>query len=127
MMGTWMLTRTDSGLTHLFNYDPNLLPAMIYEQLLTEHKLLSGNIKYDKATKKIKSLRLVWSEHNLMFREEREKLEEWLDLNCKMILTWFDHDGYEHNDKGYMMADSAPPVYKAGYGFSFILKLVEEA
>jgi len=41
-------------------------------------------------------------------------------LNCKMILKWFDHDGHEHNDKGYMMSDSTPPIYKAGYGFSFI-------
>ena len=126
-MGTWTLTRTDTSEVHTFNYDPNLLPAMIYEQALTEHKLLSGDVKYDKSTKKIKTLRLVWSEHNLMFRVEREKLEGWLDLNCKMILKWFDHDGWEHNDKGYMMADSTPPIYKAGYGFSFILKLVQEA
>jgi len=126
-MGTWTLQRTDTDEIHTFNYDPNLLPAMIYEQMLSEHKLLSGDIKYDKATKKVKTLRLVWSEHSLMFRVEREKLEGWLDLNCKMILKWFDHDGWEHKDKGYMMADSTPPIYKVGYGFSFILKLVQEA
>lgn len=125
-MAKWQLTRIDTSAVHTFNYNPLVLPSVAYEQSLTEHKLLSGDIKYDKSTKKVKVLHVVWDEHNLMFRTEREELESWLDLNCKMILKWFDHDGHEHNDKGYMLAEASRPVYQVGYTFGFTLRLVEE-
>lgn len=126
-MAAWTLTRTDTSEIHTFTYNPNLLPAMEYEQELTEHVLLSGAIKFDKSTVKVKVLHIVWGQSNLMGRTEREKLEGWMDLNCKMILKWFDHDDHEHNDKGYMLVDSVRPVYLVGYTFGFRLKLVEEA
>ncbi len=125
-MAAWTLTRTDTSYVHTFGYNPNVLPDMSYEQAMTEHRLLSGDIKYDKSTTKVKVLHVVWGEHNFMGWVERTKLEGWLDLNCKMILTWYDHDGQVHNDKGYMIADTVRPVYLLGYTFGFTLKLVEE-
>lgn len=126
-MAAWTLTRTDTSEVHTFGYNPNVLPAMTYEQAMTEHRLLSGDIKYDKSTKKVKVLHVVWGERNFLGWTEREKLEGWMDLNCKMILKWFDHDDHPHNDKGYMIADAVRPVYLIGYTFGFSLRLVEEA
>jgi len=123
----WTLKRTDTNAIHTFNYNPLVLPSVTYEQAMTEHRLLSKAIKYDKSSVKIKVLHVVWGEQNPMFRTEREVLETWLDLNCKMVLKWYDHDGHEHNDKGYFIADASRPVYQVGYTFGFSLKLTEEA
>ena len=126
-MQSWTLKRTDTGEVHTFTLNPLVLPSITYEQVMTEHKLLSGDVKYDKSTKKVKVLHVVWSENNFLKRTEREKLEDWLDLNCKFILKWYDEDGQEHNDKGYLIADPSRPVHMVGYTFGFTLKLVEEA
>lgn len=126
-MPAWTLKRTDTDEVHTFGYNPLVLPAIAYEQVMTEHRLLSGDIKYDKSTAKVKVLHVVWGKNNPMGRVEREKLEDWIDLDCKLILKWYDHDVHEHNDKGYMIADPVRPVFMVGYTFGFRLKLVEEA
>lgn len=123
---SWTLTCEETSEVHPFDRNPLVLPSFSYEQTMTEHKLLSGAIKYDKSTVKVKVLHVVWGEHNFMDRIEREKLEGWLDLNCKFTLKWFDEDDHEHKDYGYLIADSSTPVYMVGYTFGFSLRIVSE-
>ncbi len=123
---SWTLTREDPFAVHTFDRNPLVLPSFSYEQTMTEHKLLSGAIKYDKSTVKVKVLHVVWGEHNFIGTIEREKLEGWLDSNCKFTLKWFDEDNHEHNDYGYFIVEASRPVYMVGFTFGFSIRIVSE-
>ncbi|MBA7594672.1 hypothetical protein ES703_01619 [subsurface metagenome] len=124
----WTLTRNDpTGGTHTFAFNPTILPTHEYERPMTEHRLLDGSVKYDVEEYKVKTLVLRWADNVFFSRSEREALEALLTVNATFTLHWWDHDGHEHDDTGYLIADLSAGVYKVGYDFELRLKLTNEA
>lgn len=123
----WTLTRNDTSVVHSFVFNPTVLPTNEYERPMAEHRLLDGSVKFDVEEYKIKTLILRWADNVFFPRTEREALEALLVVNATFTLHWWDHDGHEHDDTGYLMADRSAGIYKVGYDFELRLKLTNEA
>lgn len=119
----WTLTNDISGAVHTFVYNPTILPTFEYERPMTEHRLISGSVKFDVEEYKVKTLILRWEDNVFFPRSEREALEALLVENTTFTLMWIDEDGTIHQDMGYLIADRSSGVYKVGYTFEIRLKL----
>jgi len=123
-MLAWKIKRLDTDDVHTFERLPNRFPDFTYEQTMTIHKLLSGAVKIDKNVSLLKTITFTFP--FLITRVEREKMEDWAKLACKMQVTWYDEDDHTHLDTGYMVLESSRGidvglVMKYGLGFSLIV------
>lgn len=110
---------------HTFEVTPEVLPGFEYQQLVTDHVLLSGDLKQDKATKIVKSILIRWPRSSFISTTERELLEVWAKLTCLFKLTWTDDEAASKNKTGYLMLDNAAAVEHAGYQFGLRLRFSE--
>ena len=123
-MLAWKIERLDTNDVHTFDHLPNRFPDFGYEQTMTRHKLLDGSVKMDKDATLLKTITYTFP--FLITRAEREKIEDWAKLTCKMKVTWYDEDDHTHLDTGYMVLDSSRGidvglVMKYSLAFSIIV------
>ena len=104
----WKIKRLDTSEEYTFLHLPNRFPDFAYEQVMTRHKLLSGVVKMDRDASLLKTITFTFP--FLITRAEREKIEDWAKLACKMTVTWYDEDDQKHEDTGYMVLDSSRGV-----------------
>ena len=124
-MADWTIQRLDTSTVHTFARTPVRLPTVAYDQALTQHRLLSGTVKYDKsAGSLVKTLLFLWE---WVSRTEREILETWADPACQMKVTWYDEDGTQHTDTGYLLLLSTVGTLSSKYTFGFRLIITSEA
>lgn len=125
-MADWTIQRLDlvEPHTHTFDDFPSRLPNFAYDQALTEHRLLSGTVKYDKSAGSLtKRIHFAWE---WVSKTERELLEDWADLACQMKVTWYDEDGSQHVDTGYMLLLPTAGTLFRKYTFGFTLVITNE-
>lgn len=125
-MPAWKIKRLDTDDEHTFSDILDRYPAFDYDQTITRHKLLDGTIKIDREAHLIKEITFAWP--MLITRIEREKMEDWAKLACKMLVTWYDEDDHKHEDTGYMILGSSRGVGPfTKYDFTFTLIVTAEA
>lgn len=104
-MLAWKIKRLDTSEEYTFLCLPNRFPDFTYEQVMTRHKLLDGTVKMDRDASLLKTITFTFP--FLITRAEREKMEDWAKLVCKMTVTWYDEDDHTHVDTGYMVLESS--------------------
>lgn len=109
-MLAWKIKMLDGGEEeeHTFEHLPNRFPDFAYEQVMTRHKLLSGTVKMDRDPSLLKTITYTFP--FLITRAEREKIEEFAEAACKMLVTWYDEDDHTHLDTGYMILESSKGI-----------------
>lgn len=107
-MLAWKIERLDTHDVHPFERFPNRFPDFGYDQVITQHKLLDGTPKIDRAATLLKTITFAFP--LLITRVEREKMEDWAKLPCQMEVTWYDEDNQKHEDTGYMILVSSRGV-----------------
>ena len=124
-MADWTIQRLDTQEIHTFTRTPTRLPNFSYSQALTQHRLLSGSMKFDKsAGSLVKMAHFLWE---WISKTERELLEAWADLACQVKVTWYDEDGTQHLDTGYMLLLSTVGTLSSKYTFGFRLVITSSA
>lgn len=104
-MLAWKIKRLDTSEEYTFLRLPNRFPDFAYEQVMTRHKLLDGTVKMDRDASLLKTITFTFP--FLITRAEREKIEEFAEAACKMLITWYDEDDHTHLDTGYMVLESS--------------------
>ena len=124
----WKIKRLDTSEVYTFLCLPNRFPDFAYEQAMTRHKLLDGTVKMDRDASLLKTITFTFP--FLITRAEREKIEDWAALACKMQVTWYDEDDHTHVDTGYMVLESSRGIDVGlimKYNLVFSLIITEEA